>query len=282
VSYRIRPGERGGVRPLELDARLRRLRADPRVTLDACRPSRPGFRREAFYPCYGLAEATLFVTGGKKGDARASRIRTETSGTRLVGCGTSGSDHELVCVDPASRRAVADGDVGEIWLAGPSVARGYWQRPRETRETFGARLAGGEGPFLRTGDLGLVAGGELFVTGRLKEVMIVRGRNHYPQDVERTAEGSHPALRPGSGAAFLVDGGGGERLVVAHEVRPAFVKTLSVRDMARQVREAVARERPARERARPAPHRRPAPHVERQDPAPAMPRRGTWRGHSAS
>ncbi|MES1211707.1 MAG: phosphopantetheine-binding protein, partial [Acidobacteriota bacterium] len=110
------------------------------------------------------------------------------------------------------------GRIGEIWIAGPSVAAGYWRNPEATESDFQARLASGEGPFLRTGDLGFVRDGELYVTGRIKDLVISRGRNHYPQDVELTAERSHSDLRPGSGAAFSVEVGGEERLVVVQEV----------------------------------------------------------------
>ncbi|HSF43369.1 MAG TPA: AMP-binding protein, partial [Thermoanaerobaculia bacterium] len=179
-----------------------------------------GFRREAFYPCYGLAEATLFVTGGAPGEPPVVRpVEAASPGSRpVVGCGRAAAGQTVRIVDPESRAPVAPGRVGEIWVSGPSVAAGYWDRPAETERTFGARLAGGEGPYLRTGDLGFLADGELFVTGRLKDLIILRGRNHYPQDLERTAEASHEALRPGGGAAFSVDLGGEERLVILHEV----------------------------------------------------------------
>ncbi len=121
-------------------------------------------------------------------------------------------------VDPESGEPCPPGRVGEVWVAGPSVAAGYWGRPEATELGFRARLAGGGGPFLRTGDLGFLDGGELFVTGRLKDLIILRGRNLYPQDVELTAERAHPALRSGGGAAFAVDDGGEERLVVVHEI----------------------------------------------------------------
>ncbi|HEV7786800.1 MAG TPA: fatty acyl-AMP ligase, partial [Thermoanaerobaculia bacterium] len=142
-----------------------------------------GFRRKAFYPCYGLAEATLFVSGGGKGALPV----VEAAGARgLVGCGRPWMDQRLAVVDPESGRPVSDGQEGEIWISGPSVAQGYWGQPEATERDFRARLAGdpadaGEGPFLRTGDLGFLRGGELFVTGRLKDLIIVRGRNHYPQ-----------------------------------------------------------------------------------------------------
>ena len=180
-----------------------------------------GFRREAFYPCYGLAEATLFVSGG---DPEAPPVVRPEGGRLLVGCGQArhGDDpgERLAIVDPETERLAPTGQEGEIWVAGPSVAAGYWNRPEETERTFGARLAGtGEGPYLRTGDLGLLApDGELFVTGRLKDLIVVRGRNLYPHDLERTAEESHPALRPGGAAAFSIEADGEERLVVVAEV----------------------------------------------------------------
>jgi amino acid adenylation domain-containing protein len=191
-----------------------------------------GFRREAFYPCYGLAESTLLVTGGSacagpfvtevRRDelerGRAVESVDDEDGRALVGCGRAMEGHEVAVVNPESNAPCAEGVVGEIWVAGPSVAAGYWGRPRETEETFGARLAGGKGPYLRTGDLGFVRGGELFVTGRLKDLIIVRGRNLYPHDIERTVEQSHAALRPGCGVAFSFEGDAGESLAVVQEV----------------------------------------------------------------
>ncbi len=203
-----------------------------------------GFRREAFYPCYGLAEATLMVSGGpppqtyasgswkaadtilytvQKGAIERDQV-VEASGKNedaqtLVGCGQCLMGQEIVIVHPESLTQNPPDQVGEIWVSGPSVAQGYWGRPDETEQTFRAYLADtGAGPFLRTGDLGFMRGGELFITGRLKDLIIIRGRNHYPQDIEFTVERSHPALRPGCGAAFSVDVGGEERLVVVHEV----------------------------------------------------------------
>ncbi|HTG35648.1 MAG TPA: non-ribosomal peptide synthase/polyketide synthase [Thermoanaerobaculia bacterium] len=192
-----------------------------------------GFRRTAFYPCYGLAEATLFVAGGAAGRepavepfataalerGAAERAVDGDPVRRLVGCGAAWLDQEIAVADPETGRPCPPGRVGEIWVAGSSVAQGYWNRPEATARDFGARLAGEPaGRFLRTGDLGFLAGGELFVTGRVKDLIILRGRNHYPQDLEATAEESHPALRPGCGAAFAVDDGGEERLVIVQEI----------------------------------------------------------------
>ena len=180
-----------------------------------------GFARRAFYPCYGLAEATLFVAGPRRGKEARTRPAVDGGpGARpLVGCGAAWGGQRIAVVDPETSRELPPGRVGEIWVAGPSVAAGYWELPEESAATFGAALAGDpERCYLRTGDLGFAADGELYVTGRLKDLIILRGRNHYPQDLELTAERSHPALRPGCGAAFSVDVDGEERLVVVHEV----------------------------------------------------------------
>ncbi len=193
-----------------------------------------GFRREAFYPCYGLAEATLLVAGGTANAPPVTRefdqsglnlhAGTQPMGTGhptpvLVGSGVARLEQLIRIVRPESSTSCPDGQVGEIWVSGPSVAQGYWGQELETCATFMARLADtGEGPFLRTGDLGFVHEGELFVTGRLKDLIIIRGRNHYPQDIERTVEDSHPALRPGGGAAFSVVERDEEQLVVVQEI----------------------------------------------------------------
>jgi amino acid adenylation domain-containing protein len=190
-----------------------------------------GFRPAAFFPCYGLAEATLIVSGG--GGSRPTLAPFAVAGLKagiarpaadgaaersLVGCGPPAVDHEIVIVDPQRRTVHADGEIGEIWVAGPSVARGYWNRPEATAETFQAAIAGTDQPrFLQTGDLGFLRGGELFVTGRIKDLIILRGRNHYPQDIELTAELRHPGLRAGGSAAFSLAAEGEEGLVVVLE-----------------------------------------------------------------
>src|SRR5436305_542960 len=188
-----------------------------------------GFRPEAFFPCYGLAEATLMVTAAagartvsvSGAELQRHRVVPEEDGEgarRRVGCGRAGETARIAIADPETRLPVSSGGVGEIWLQGPSVAGGYWGQPEASRETFEARLAGEDGTFLRTGDLGFVLDGELFVTGRLKDLVIIRGRNHYPQDLELTAERGHPALRPDCGAAFSVTVDGEERLVIVQEI----------------------------------------------------------------
>jgi acyl-CoA synthetase (AMP-forming)/AMP-acid ligase II len=162
-----------------------------------------GFRRSAFFPCYGLAEATLMVTAPAK--AEPPTIRSFESGA-LVGVGRPAPDHHLAIVDPATRRRCEPGQIGEIWFSGPSVADGYWRSEEENAATFGATLADDDGrAYLRTGDLGTVADGELFVTGRLKELLIVAGRNHHPHDIEDVAEGAHTLVRAHSSAAFPLE-----------------------------------------------------------------------------
>jgi acyl-CoA synthetase (AMP-forming)/AMP-acid ligase II len=192
-----------------------------------------GFRPEAFYPCYGLAEATLFVTGGRRTAepvighfstadlqrGRACPVPPGPESQTLVGCGHAWLDQEVRIVDPESGIVCADRQVGEIWVQGPSVALGYWNRPEESRQTFHARRADtGTGPYLRTGDLGFLHQDELFVTGRIKELIVIRGRNHYPQDIEQTVQSVRPELRAGCGAAFEVLRDGQPRLVVVQEI----------------------------------------------------------------
>jgi acyl carrier protein len=137
----------------------------------------------------------------------------------VSGCGRPGTGHELVIVDPESRNPCPDDQIGEVWVRGPSVTQGYWNRPAETERTFGARFSCGDGkPFLRTGDLGFLHDGQLYITGRLKDLVIIRGRNLYPHDIELTVGQSHPALSPEWGATFTVTVDGEDRLVVVHEL----------------------------------------------------------------
>jgi amino acid adenylation domain-containing protein len=214
-----------------------------------------GLRLSTITPGYGLAEGTLMVSSTEK-DAQPTLFTCDKTqleqhhvvpvpaddplSQTLVGCGTSSADQRVVIVQPETRRICRYDEVGEIWVAGPSVARGYWQRPAETAETFHALVANtGEGPFLRTGDLGFLYNGELFVTGRLKDVIIIRGRNHYPQDIELTTERSHPALRPGCGAAFSCEIDNEERLVIVQEMRRDYKETPEIY---KAIRQAIAEE----------------------------------------
>ena len=200
-----------------------------------------GFRRDSFYPCYGLAEATLLVSG--PADRRPPNIRrlrrealerhqavhdaeaSDKAVAEVVGCGRPILDGQIVIVDPETRQRCDDQMIGEIWYRGGSVAdQGYWERPESNRATFQARLADGDadsylrtGPYLRTGDLGFLSDGELFVTGRRKEMLVIRGRNFYPQDLERTVGAADPALSD-AGAALLIEQDRDEKLVIVHEL----------------------------------------------------------------
>jgi acyl-CoA synthetase (AMP-forming)/AMP-acid ligase II len=216
-----------------------------------------GFERAAFYPCYGLAEATLIVTGGAAArepvvasfDAdglergRASASGGAGAARRLTGCGRSLPDQRVIVVEPERREPLSPGQIGEVWVAGPSVAAGYWRREAETAESFCARLSNGDGSFLRTGDLGFLReDGELFVTGRIKDLIIIAGRNLHPPDLEHTVERSHRAIRPGCSAAFGVDRDGEERLVVLAELDERLVRSDAAApdEIAREVRRSVA------------------------------------------
>jgi acyl-CoA synthetase (AMP-forming)/AMP-acid ligase II len=190
-----------------------------------------GLSPHALHPCYGLAEATLMVTAGgyaapvvtREVDAESlaqnvARPATQRPGRVLVGCGQAIDGTEVKVVDPRTFAPCAEGEIGEIWVAGPGVAPGYWAAPEPSAESFGGRLASGEGPYLRTGDLGFLEHGELFITGRVKDVIIVKGRNYYPQDIEHSVSRSYPGLRADGAVAFSVDQGDEDLLVVMQEV----------------------------------------------------------------
>ncbi len=214
-----------------------------------------GLRWKSMLPVYGLAEATLLVTGPRRANAPTFRefdedaLRTgaateprapDARTTSLVGCGETRHGVDVLIVEPSSRTRCEERRVGEIWVSGPSVAKGYWEKPEATAQTFDARLADGSGPYLRTGDLGFLDEGELFVTGRLKDVLILRGKNHYPQDLERTVEQAHAAIRPGCIAAFSITAPGDEeRVVLMAEVEP---RKLSETNGLRQVTQAIRAE----------------------------------------
>ncbi|MCE2793103.1 MAG: aminotransferase class I/II-fold pyridoxal phosphate-dependent enzyme [Planctomycetota bacterium] len=193
-----------------------------------------GFRHTAHYPCYGMAEASLIVTGGIKGEEPIIRTfdrqkltehkvvqvpEDSSRAQRMVGCGRVLEGETLVIVHPEKFYPLPEGEIGEIWISSPSVGKGYWNKREETQRTFRATLAMYPDKFfLRSGDLGFINRGELFVTGRLKDMIIIRGVNRYPQDIEATAESAHDRLRSGGAAAFAVEHWDREHLIVVCEV----------------------------------------------------------------
>ena len=219
-----------------------------------------GFSASSFYPSYGMAESTLLVTtaGGAapimvpfSGQHIAKHVVVptgagEAEGRLLVGCGTTVLDQRVVIVDPHTRQRCQDDQVGEIWVAGGSVALGYWQKPELTSERFQARLSDvDDGPFLRTGDLGFLHQGALFITGRLADLIIIRGRNLYPQDIERSVDSCHQACQPCGAAAFTIEHDGEERLVVVQELTRHGSREADGEAVIAAIRQAVAAEHDA-------------------------------------
>jgi acyl-CoA synthetase (AMP-forming)/AMP-acid ligase II len=218
-----------------------------------------GFNPKSTHPAYGMAEATLMISGGQRGAGpvlrRVSRdalqrhqviapLRAEDTQI-LVGCGRQLCGERLAVVEPESRRRLPLGLIGEIWVAGPNVAQGYWCNSSATESVFGGQVAGGGTErWLRTGDLGFLdEGGELFITGRIKDLIIIRGMNHYPEDIEETVQDCHPALRRHGGAAFGVpDRNDEEQLVVVQEVERTYRQRIAESEMVHSVREAIARD----------------------------------------
>lgn len=205
------------------------------------------FEASSFFACYGLAEATLFVTGGQRGqgipalavdgEALARNRIAEGAGSVLMCCGRSQPEHAVLIVDAASGEVLGDDNVGEIWAAGPSIAHGYWRNPEASAKTFVERDGR---TWLRTGDLGFLRDGELFVTGRLKDMLIVRGHNLYPQDIERTVESEVPSARKGRVAAFAVTVDGEEGIGIAAEIGRGVQKSVPAQELIDSIRQAVA------------------------------------------
>lgn len=238
--------------------------------------SASGFSPHAFYPCYGMAETTLMVSGGSvsnsptcleiKAEALSrgkieviDRTQTpfQTDNTsngnpntygkietqQFVSCGQTWLDTKVLIVDPETGSVCADKTVGEVWVSGRSVTQGYWQKKQTTEESFKAYIRDTqEGPFLRTGDLGFIKDNELYITGRLKDVVIIRGRNYYPQDIELTVERCHPALRPNCAAAFAVDVGDTEQLIIVQEVERTHLRKLDTEATMSAIRKAISTE----------------------------------------
>jgi alkylation response protein AidB-like acyl-CoA dehydrogenase len=207
-------------------------------------------------PAFGLAEATLLVSssptdqGPKIARLQANELEQhrvvdaladDPTVRNIVGCGKVFSSTRVAIVDPETLIECSPHEVGEIWVNDRAVAQGYWQRPEESEQIFRATISGTkEGPFLRTGDLGFLKDGELFIAGRIKDVIIIRGTNHHPQDIEWTVQATNTALRPENGAAFSVVVDGEERLVVAQEVEREHQGSVNFDDLTRVVRQAVA------------------------------------------
>jgi acyl-CoA synthetase (AMP-forming)/AMP-acid ligase II len=186
--------------------------------LDLLQPFR--LRREAILPCYSLGETARHVSGGISGNEPARMMGGMTGLVHpFIGCGKPHSDCRLLIVDPDRRRAVADGEAGEIWLQCASLGLGYWNEPALTTERFNARLSDADGAFLRTGDLAILRDGELYLLGRLSERIRIAGADHAQHELELQVERSHPALRPSCVAVFALDAGSRTRLVVVCELR---------------------------------------------------------------
>ncbi|SHK01734.1 Acyl-CoA synthetase (AMP-forming)/AMP-acid ligase II [Bradyrhizobium lablabi] len=217
-----------------------------------------GFNPNATFPAYGMAEATLLIAGGRRGadhvtravsrsglQAHAVRAPVDESDIQtLVGCGRALTGERIAIVDPDDCVRLPSGQVGEIWVDGPNVARFYWRNTEASKTNLNAQIAGeGDGAsWLRTGDLGFLdEAGELFITGRIKDLVIVRGINHYPQDIEHTVQALHPALRENCGAVFSVtDDEGEEILVVVQEIERTERNRIDPVEMTGLIREGVA------------------------------------------
>ncbi|MEJ8546232.1 amino acid adenylation domain-containing protein [Brevibacillus borstelensis] len=195
-----------------------------------------GFQEASFFPCYGLAESTLFVSGGPTHRLPDSN-RKESN---RVSCGRAIGQDTVKIVNPDSLLECSPGEEGEIWVSGPSVTKGYWEKTEETQKTFHAYISDtNEGPFLRTGDVGFLENDELFITGRIKDLIIIRGRNYYPHDIENTVEKSHKAFQPSACAAFSVLSEGEEKVVIVQEIKRGARKDVNKEECARIVRKAV-------------------------------------------
>ncbi|MFM8572218.1 MAG: aminotransferase class I/II-fold pyridoxal phosphate-dependent enzyme [Pirellula sp.] len=193
-----------------------------------------GFRHEAHLPCYGMAETTLIVTGGPHDTAPVLRSfngrqldgrlvvpvsNDDPMARKLVGCGVTTANTKVLIVEPETRKPLADNQIGEIWVDSPSVGLGYWEKPDISQAVFHASTKDGDGPYLRTGDLGFLSEGQLYVAGRVKDLIIVRGVNRYPQDIEQTVEECHESIQSSAAAAFADDSGPRERLIITVEVQ---------------------------------------------------------------
>lgn len=210
-----------------------------------------GFRKAAFYPCYGMAEATLFITGGRKLTSptlltvesvaleqnRVVQATSPETGRTLVSCGQGWLDTEIRIVEPQSGQPCASDQIGEIWVAGSGLGQGYWQQPQLTEQTFQAQLAvQPQRRYLRTGDLGFLHQGELFITGRLHDVLVFWGFNHYPQQIEQTVSQCHPGFRADGTAVFSAPVNGSEYLMIVQEVERSYRDKLKIEEIIELIR----------------------------------------------
>jgi acyl-CoA synthetase (AMP-forming)/AMP-acid ligase II len=217
-----------------------------------------GFTPGQLYPCYGMAETTLIISGPYPGRGpvylcisgnnleqhKITPVEAKSPDCRhLVGVGFPWLDTEVKIVHPEKLTTCAEDEVGEIWVSGSSVTKGYWRNEKETRESFFATIRNSnEVPYLRTGDLGFFHQDELYISGRLKDLIIIHGRNYYPQDIEYLAEKSHPALRANSSAAFPVDVDNEEKLVIVAEVERTALRGLDVDAVSEAIRQQIGEE----------------------------------------
>jgi len=217
-----------------------------------------GFKYNAFVPAYGLAEATVKAsTKDLSKDPAILTLNTtdleehkisfangsEQNQYRIVGCGVSHIGADIRIVNPDTQNVCAKDEVGEIWIKSDSIAQGYWNQPKATQDTFQAYTANThEGPFMRTGDLGFIYDGEVYIGGRIKDMIIIQGRNFYPQDIELTVEKSHEALRPSCCAAFAVTMGGVERLAIVQEIRREYRNGEKFDEVLNAIRSAIAKD----------------------------------------
>jgi acyl-CoA synthetase (AMP-forming)/AMP-acid ligase II len=213
-----------------------------------------GFKSTAFYPCYGMAEATLMITGGDRAQypqikhvdevaleqnkvviVDQSQPRKKSSGTKsFISAGYPWLDGQILIADPLTLKECEPDLIGEIWYSGSNVGQGYWQLSEQTQQTFQASWQGKQ--YLRTGDLGFISDGELYITGRLHDVLVFWGLNHYPQHIEQTIEQSHLGLKPNSGAAFSVEVEGKPRLIIAQEIERTHRKSLVMDEVIEAIR----------------------------------------------
>lgn len=216
-----------------------------------------GFKKEVFCPGYGLAEATLKASA-KSVDTTLKYLDLDANALnngfiveansqskeirQVANCGQSDIQSEIIIVHPNDKRECNADEVGEIWMSGKSIGQGYWQNEKATKETFQAYLNNGEGPFMRTGDLGFIHNGDVYVTGRLKDLIIIRGKNHYPHDIEWTMENAHSSLLAGAGVAFSIEKDNKEQLVVIQEVKRTEIRKINGEEVIKAIKKAIIKE----------------------------------------